>query len=186
MRRPDLLAHIGIRCVLRPVDVSGAQHAGESPQGDVQRLALEKAQAGWRPSKHSLPVLSADTMVQLNGRMFGKPADEAPGLPILKALSGREHRAFPGVAIGAADRQRRCVSCTRVRFRNIGSDRNMGSHEFHRYWASGEPLSKAGAYAIQGRAAISVADSRGSYSGTVGLPLFKASRAGVRQFLCGR
>jgi septum formation protein len=186
MRRPDLLAHIGIRCVLRPVDVSGAQHAGESPQGDVQRLALEKAQAGWRPSKHSLPVLSADNMVQLNGRMFGKPADEAPGLPILKALSGREHRAFPGVAIGAADRQRRCVSCTRVRFRNIGSDRNMGSHEFHRYWVSGEPLGKAGAYAIQGRAAISVADSRGSYSGTVGLPLFKASRAGVRQFLCGR
>jgi septum formation protein len=111
---------------------------------------------------------------------------EAQGLPMLKALSGREHRTFPGVANGAADRQRRCVSCARVRFRNIGSNRNVDSHEFHRYWASGEPLGKAGAYAIQDRAAIFVADSRGSYSGTVGLPLFKTSRAIVRQFLCAR
>jgi len=95
----------------------------------------------------------------------------------------------PGVSIGRFPAQltvKGGASRARARFRNIGSDRHMGSHQFHRYWASGEPLGRAGAYAIQGRAPIFVADSRGSYSGTVGLPLFKASRAIVRQFLCGR
>lgn len=174
-RRRELLAQIGVRFELMPVDSIERQHAGESSRDYVQRAALEKAQAGWRASKSVYPVLGADTAIELNGRTFGKPADKTHAMAMLNALSGREHRVYSGVAVVAAERYAQRVSCTRVVFRSISSD------EIQRYWASGEPLGKAGAYAIQGRAAVFVADLRGSYSGVVGLPLFETAQL-LREF----
>jgi septum formation protein len=132
----------------------------------VERLARGKAEAGLAQlSDDGACVMGADTAVVLDGRILGKPVDEADALAMLAALSGREHEVLTAIAV--IDRQRcetRTVS-SRVRFRSIAT------HEAKAYWASGEPRDKAGSYAIQGLAAIFVEGLQGSYSAVVGLPL---------------
>jgi septum formation protein len=132
----------------------------------VQRLALAKAMKVW-PAE--LPVLGADTAVVLDGTMLGKPRDRQSALAMLARLSGRTHRVLTAVAlVTGKDRQLR-LSESEVQFRELSPE------ECERYWQSGEPLDKAGAYAIQGLAATFISRVQGSYSGVMGLPLFETA-----------
>jgi len=169
-RRRELLTQIGVAFTPLSAAIDETPQAGESPLAYVERLARGKAQAGLAvlhagAAPAGAVVLGADTAVVLDGRILNKPVDEADALAMLAALSGREHEVLTAIAL--VDEQRcevRSVS-SRVRFRPISSQ------QARQYWASGEPCDKAGAYAIQGLAAIFVESLAGSYSAVVGLPL---------------
>jgi septum formation protein len=112
-------------------------------------------------------VLGSDTAVALDGEIFGKPGGEAEAMDMLARLSGRRHEVLTAVVLAGGDRILRDLSVTSVTFRKIQAD------EARRYWQSGEPEGKAGAYAIQGLGGIFVEEISGSYSGVVGLPVFQ-------------
>lgn len=181
-RRRELLTQIGVRFHLllfrsRPgsePEVNEDVLEGESPRDYVERVALAKSEAGWkRLMQRNLPrapVLAADTTVALDGRIFGKPADRTQACEMLAALSGREHEVLTAVALTYDDRTEAELSVTAVQFRALRED------EIRQYVATGETDDKAGAYAIQGRAAQFVAAIRGSYSGVVGLPLYETAQ----------
>ena len=172
-RRRELLAQIGVTHRLLPVAVDESRRADEPAEVYVQRLASEKAGAGWKQIIETglapLPVLGADTAVVLDGALLGKPTDAADAHAILERLSGRTHEVLTGVAVRGSRGEQWAVSRTRVWFRPLSAV------EIDRYWASGEPRDKAGAYGIQGRAAIFIERIEGSYSGVVGLPLFETA-----------
>jgi septum formation protein len=137
----------------------------------VSRVAAAKANAGWQCSREpdDAPVLAADTAVVLDGSILGKPRDQADALDMLRRLSGRSHEVLTAVALRSAAGLDGRVSRSVVTFRSIDAA------EAGDYWDTGEPRDKAGAYAIQGRAAVFIADLRGSYSGVMGLPLFETA-----------
>ncbi len=169
-RRRELLTQIGVAYQLLSVDVDEAPLSPHEPAPDyVRRLALDKARAGWQQvcGSDARPVLGADTAVVLDGHILGKPADRTAGLAMLARLSGRTHRVYTGVALCWEGSEAARVSVSEVTFRALGEA------ECAAYWASGEPCDKAGAYAIQGRAALFVTHIAGSYSGIVGLPLYE-------------
>ena len=192
-RRRLLLDQIGIDYTIVEAPVDETRRAGENPVTFVERMASEKAQAGLAAlgDARKAPVLAADTAVVLDDQVLGKPHDVEHAMEMLHALSGRMHRVVSAVAIagsnvcqpaaagdrggpaddGTADRDspRIATSISRVWFREISLQ------ERRTYCASGEPMDKAGAYAIQGRAAIFVARLDGSYSGVMGLPLFETA-----------
>lgn len=163
-RRRDLLAQAGIACEVRPTDMDETPLADEQPDAYVQRLA--RAKAGAIPGD-GRPVLGADTAVVLDGSILGKPADTADAARMLRALSGREHRVHSAVALVAGDRCEECCVTVRVRMRQLDDA------EIDAYCRTGEPLDKAGGYAIQGRAAAFVERIDGSYTAVVGLPLYE-------------
>ncbi len=167
-RRRELLHQIGVRFRVQVVAVDEACRSGEAPQAHVLRLAGAKARAAAR-SGHGLPVLGADTVVVLGGRVLGKPAGRAEALAMLEALSGRTHQVMTGVAVVAEGVESARLSISRVGFRTTTPV------ERESYWASGECADKAGAYAIQGQGALFVRHLEGSYSGVVGLPLFETA-----------
>ncbi len=167
-RRRELLAQIGVPFRVVEADVDESPRAAEPPEGYVRRLAEHKAEAVWA-STGDAPVLGADTTVEIDGRILGKPADEPDGIAMLALLSGRTHRVFTAVAIRSNAGTRSQLSRSEVSFRPIGEA------ERRAYWRTGEPRGKAGGYAIQGYAAVFVEDLRGSYSGVVGLPLFETA-----------
>ncbi len=176
-RRRELLAQIGVH--FEPLLFRGNSRQdrevledvlpNEIPTDYVVRVALAKAAHGVRLCQaRSLPrrlVLSADTTLDVAGEIIGKPRDEADAVAILQRLAGRTHRVLTAVAVAAESRQAHVLSISDVRFRALDHD------EIVRYVRSGEPLDKAGAYGIQGRAAMFVEEIRGSHSGIVGLPL---------------
>lgn len=170
-RRRELLTQIGVPFTTLSARIDETPFVNELPQAYVERLALGKAQAGLAPlaasqgTDGSACVLGADTAVVLDGRILGKPVDQADALSMLAALSGREHEVMTAVAIIDQHRAETCVVTSRVRFRKVSPA------EAQAYWATGEPRDKAGGYAIQGLAAIFVEGLQGSYSGVVGLPL---------------
>jgi septum formation protein len=165
-RRRELLEQIGCHFQLATVDVDETPLPGEPPEAYVTRLALDKAAAGWQSSRSlGLPVLGADTAVVLGERIFGKPVDREDAAATLQMLSGKTHRVLSAVAMTDGSRCEQRLSETLVSFRVIDRD------ECLRYWDSGEPADKAGAYAIQGLGAVFVTAIQGSYSGVVGLPL---------------
>ena len=165
-RRRALLAQIGIACEPCPVEIDESRRPGESPEGLAARLATAKAEAGARATGSvSRPVLGADTVVALGDETFGKPADAQEAADMLRALSGCSHRVITAVVGLYAGRRSERLSTTRVEFRSLAEA------EIAAYVASGEPLDRAGAYGIQGRAAIFVQALHGSYTGVVGLPL---------------
>ena len=167
-RRAELLRQIGVRFTIHPADVDETQHLSETPEDYVQRLAREKAQTvAQQLLETKLPVLGADTTVVLDNRIFSKPADKSEAIATLRALSGRSHRVLSAIAVVAEGRTELRLSETSVRFRNIKEQ------EYERYWSTGEPQGKAGAYAIQGLGAVFVEGITGSYSGVVGLPLLQ-------------
>lgn len=173
-RRRELLAQAGVAFeVIGGITVDESPQPAEPASALVQRLALSKARAGLaqlaarRGGPPAARVLGADTEVVLDGRVFGKPLDEADCVAMLGALSGRTHEVLSGVALVSAAREQVVVSTSRVSFRRISPA------EARAYWATGEPGDKAGGYAIQGRAAAFVERLEGSYSGVVGLPLFE-------------
>lgn len=165
-RRRELLEQIGCCFRVAPVDVDETPLAGEMPVSYVVRLAEEKATAGWQAyGQQGLPVLGADTTVVVGEQIFGKPADRDEALAMLQQLSGKTHRVLSAVALRDGPRCEHRLSETLVTFRPLEVD------ECLRYWDSGEPVDKAGAYAIQGYGAVFISSIQGSYSGVVGLPL---------------
>ena len=174
-RRRALLGQIGIPFGVVDIDLDEARRPGESPEGYVLRLALDKARAGRAhvESRPGLPVLAADTAVVIGDRILGKPADRADAAAMIGLLAGRTHRVLSGIALvgeGAGDGGRQDLSISEVRFRTVSA------READTYWDTGEPHDKAGGYAIQGLGALFVADLSGSYSGVMGLPLFETAR----------
>jgi septum formation protein len=176
-RRRELLTQIGVRFDLLPFrsppreddEVSEAWLSGETPEAYVQRVARAKAVFGAGLLTHrplvAWPVLAADTTLDLDGEVIGKPQDEADAATILARLSGRSHRVLTAVALARGERVAHRLSVSEVRFRPLRAG------EIRHYVRSGEPLDKAGAYGIQGRAAMFIEEIRGSHSGIVGLPL---------------
>lgn len=181
-RRRELLHQIGIAFEVLPLrhdlqhyaDIDETPLAGEVPNAYVMRIARAKAVAGWRQiMAHRLPhhpVLAADTTVVLDGEIIGKPDNEEHARILLQRLSGKAHQVLTAIAAAYADRIETALSTSTVEFRELGND------EISRYVTSGEPLDKAGAYAIQGRAAVFVRAMSGSYSGIMGLPLYEAAK----------
>ena len=173
-RRRDILTAMGISFTHAGVDIDESRLPGERPVTMVERLAREKAEA----KTNELPVLGADTVVVLGDTVFGKPRSLDDALSMLEALSGKTHRVVTAVALRFNGGTTIDTSDTRVQFRDIDPDEAL------RYWHSGEPAGKAGAYAIQGIGGVFVASIEGSYSGVVGLPVFETARlldaAGIR------
>lgn len=173
-RRCELLQQIGCRFQVSPADIDETVLAGEPPSDYVARMAIKKAQAGWDANQSKgLPVLGADTAVVLDSdetgssEIFGKPIDKAHAISMLMRLSGTTHRVLSGVAMAKESDQRVLLSESLVIFRHLTEK------ECERYWLTGEPCDKAGAYAIQGLGAVFVESLSGSYSGVVGLPLIE-------------
>jgi septum formation protein len=201
-RRRELLQQIGVSYRLVGSAVDEAVRLGEAPGAYVARLAAAKAEAGWANADAGwanadagwaadagrtrnrepadAPVLAADTAVVLDGKILGKPADRQDAAGMLRQLSGRTHEVLTAIALRTAGGVESRISCSEVTFRRIAAD------EAGDYWETGEPGDKAGAYAVQGLAAVFIADLRGSYSGVMGLPLFETAelldRAGVRRW----
>ena len=165
-RRAEILRAAGWPFVARPADIDETRQADEAAIAYVERLAREKASAVARQLSSGL-VLGADTVVLLDAEILGKPADADDAGRMLRALSGRWHEVVTGVALVRADNGQHSVAHerTRVRFAAL-SDAEIDWHA-----ATGEPLDKAGAYAIQGRAALFIEEIQGDYWNVVGLPL---------------
>jgi septum formation protein len=181
-RRRDLLKQIGVAFEVlilrehspRGSDIDESRHPGESPDDYVQRVCRAKADSGWnRVEQRALrrfPVLGADTAVCVGEDILGKPADRTDAARMLRALSGREHRVLTALALKFEARTEVMVSQSRVRFCELTES------EIAAYIDTGEATDKAGAYAIQGRAAAFVTELQGSYSGIVGLPLYETTQ----------
>lgn len=181
-RRRELLAQIGVKfdtiifrgAARKEPELDETPRPGENPVGYVQRVAHAKAEHGcrivqWRKLP-AQPVLAADTTIDLAGELIGKPLDTADAARILRRLSGQTHRVLTAVAIGYDGRIESALSISEVRFRQLDEP------EISRYVTSREPMDKAGAYGIQGRAAMFVEHLAGSYSGVVGLPLCETAQ----------
>ena len=168
-RRRQLLEQIGVRYGTVQVDVPEVRAPGEPPQDYVSRVAREKAGAGLLALSgvKDAIVLGADTEVVLDDDVFGKPQDAAHASAMLQRLSGCTHRVISAVWCLTAGREDHVVNCSDVTFAPLSAD------DIAHYVASGEPMGRAGAYAIQGRAAAFIRELRGSYSGVMGLPLFE-------------
>lgn len=176
-RRRQLLGQLGLEFRLLDVDVEEVRGPGEAAEDYVRRVAREKAGAGLL-AVVAVPkalVLGADTEVVLDGEVFGKPRDAADAAAMLRRLSGRRHQVLSAVALVDATREAQAMVATEVEFAELSDA------EIERYVATGEPMGKAGAYAIQGRAEAFVRHLSGSYSGVVGLPL-QATAALLRGF----
>ena len=169
-RRRELLEQIGLRYVVQVADIDETPLVNETAIALVQRLALEKAQAVWNLSDKRLPVLGADTLGVLAGKLLVKPLDFADAQRMLRQMSNQWHDIYTAVALVNQQQQEVRLNHSRVKLRNIADD------EILAYWQSGEPQDKAGAYAIQGRAAIFVERLEGSYSAVMGLPLFETAQ----------
>jgi septum formation protein len=181
-RRRELLAQIGVRFQLlmfrdRPdtdAELDEAVLDGEAPAAYVERVARAKAEAGWKLLRLRnlplAPVLAADTTVALDNRILGKPADRREAAEMLASLSGQRHEVLTAVALMREDQLESALSRSEVQFKKLTSV------EITQYVATGECDDKAGAYAIQGRAARFVVELRGSYSGVMGLPLYETSQ----------
>ncbi|WIG55900.1 MAG: Septum formation protein Maf [Rhodanobacteraceae bacterium] len=172
-RRRELLAQIGVAFEIIDVDVPEVRGVGESPQAYVERVAREKARAGLAivvDRDADAVVLGADTEVVLDDRVFGKPREAAEAAAMLRALSGRRHEVVSVVRCMSAQGEHAATCTSAVTFAELDDA------AIERYVATGEPFGKAGAYAIQGRAAAFIAHLSGSYSGVMGLPLFETVR----------
>ncbi len=180
-RRRELLTQIGIQFDTlffrepprQDDDVDESAHDGETPEVYVERVARAKAEHGWRIVQMRRlmpqPVLAADTTLEVDGEIVGKPLDAADARRILRRLSGRGHRVLTAVAIAFEGRIETVTSISEVTFGILEDD------EIRRYIATGEPMDKAGAYGIQGRAGMFVEHLSGSYSGVMGLPLHETA-----------
>jgi septum formation protein len=171
-RREELLRQLGVPFKAQPATTPEERLPQEPPADYVRRTARAKAAAVWASpavQAHPRPVLAADTAVVVDDTVFGKPADTAQALEMLEALSGRSHVVLTAVALHAEGAAQELLSKSEVRFRATTHDERLA------YCATGEPLDKAGAYAIQGHGAVFIERLEGSYSGVVGLPLLETA-----------
>lgn len=186
-RRRELLGQIGVHFdLLMPRHIPrDDREVDESPRPDeaaldyVQRITHAKAEhAQFMLGARRLPVrltLTADTTLDHKGEIIGKPRDETEAIDILQRLSATSHQVLTAVAVADGQRIEQRLSVSEVRFRKLADD------EIRRYVRSGEPMDKAGAYGIQGKAAMFIEEIRGSHSGIVGLPLCETTLL-LRQF----
>ena len=163
-RRRQLLEMLGLPFRAIAPDVDESLRPSEQPEAYVTRLARDKARsvAAREPGAH---VLAADTTVVLRGQVFGKPADSAEAVAMLRRLQGRKHQVMTAVAVAQDGRVEHALDVTDVTFRRLSDG------QIDEYVATGEPLDKAGAYAIQGKGAALVEGIRGDFFGVMGLPL---------------
>jgi len=168
-RRSTLLQQIGVPHRVRPVALDETVQPGETPPRYVTRLAVAKAERLWSQlgAEERLPVLGSDTTVALGHQILGKPRDQADATDMLRRLSGQTHQVYTAVAVRHAQGCDSRLSVSDVTMRVLQAE------EIAAYWRTGEPADKAGAYGIQGMAALFIERIAGSYSGIVGLPLFE-------------
>lgn len=181
-RRRELLRQIGVDFELlilrehapRGPEVSEEVLPNERPDDYVQRVTREKAEAAARTIRLRhlpvRPVLTADTTVEIDGRVLGKPADEREAIEMLRLMSGRTHRVLTSVALHLDEQQRQVLQVSEVRFAPL-SEGMMRA-----YCMTAEPYDKAGGYGIQGMASIFVEHIAGSHSGIMGLPLHETAQ----------
>lgn len=171
-RRAALLQQLGLAFDVVSTDIDERPAPRETARHYVRRMSLEKlAAARSAPGTGTAVVLAADTEVVVDGRIMGKPSDQADCVAMLGALSGRSHQVMTGVSVASGARVDTFVVETIVTFRRLMN------REYKDYWATGEPRDKAGGYGIQGIGAIFVKKIEGSYSNVVGLPLMEVARA---------
>ena len=193
-RRQELLRNAGIPFIGQPADIDETPLAGESPQDCAERLAREKAVAVWRNRPQDV-VLGADTIVVVDETIFGKPADSTDAAHMLRLLSGRVHQVITGVCLVRAVASSQCsvsnetrppASSPQGRYEILRTENRelrtaaettlvtmseLSDEEIRQYVATGEPMDKAGAYAIQGMASRWIPRVEGDYSNVVGLPV---------------
>ncbi len=179
-RRAQLLEQMGVRFELLLPDTSEDTESleallpGEAPANYVARVTALKLDAALarmqRRGLRTAPVLCSDTTVALGRCIYGKPANDQDAQRMLGELSGHTHRVLTAVALQNGKARAQVVSVSRVTFST------MTRAQIRAYVATGEPLGKAGAYAVQGRAAACIAHISGSYSGIVGLPMFETAQ----------
>lgn len=176
-RRKELLDQIGVTHIVKPVDLDETPLENESPLVYVQRIAAEKSAVSLAQSTENLPVLAADTAVISRGHILGKPRNQADSLAMLSLLSGTTHQVLSAVSLRGR-KHWQTVSTTEVTFRSITQQEMLA------YWHTGEPVDKAGGYAIQGMGSIFVEAIKGSFSGVMGLPIFETvellSKQGIK------
>ena len=172
-RRKELLEQIAVKFTCSPMDVDESRLPGEGAVAYVQRLAQAKALAAI-PKANGLPVLGSDTIVLLHGELLGKPQDEKAAKVMLEALSGQSHKVVTGISLcrnlNGELKVLNDVVTTDVHFAELSSA------QIWAYVKTGESMDKAGAYGIQGKAAVFIESIEGSYSNVVGLPLLETSR----------
>lgn len=179
-RRRQLLEQLGVRHELLLPDAQEdaesleAVMPGETPMAYVQRVTRLKLDAAQKRLKRRglpvAPILCSDTTVALGRRIYGKPVDAKDAARMLGELAGRTHRVLTAVALGTARRREQALSVSRVTFAD------MNRRQIAAYVAGGEPMGKAGAYAVQGRAAAFISHISGSYSGIMGLPVYETAQ----------
>lgn len=171
-RRARLLEQVGLAFTPFVVPVTEEPFAAEAAPAFVERMARKKAAAGRRELAEDEAglVLGADTVIHVDGRVLGKPVDAAEAHQRLAALAGREHEVLSAVAVTDGRRLESRLNRTQVRLRAMSDD------EIANYVATGEPLDKAGAYAIQGVGGVLVERIQGSYSAVMGLPLYETDQ----------
>lgn len=165
-RRRDLLDLIGIAHEVRPANIDETLRPRETPRRYAERLAREKASA-IATRDPDLITIGADTVVVINRKVLGKPADATDAARMLRMLSGREHTVITAVAVSRGRKLRSAIEEVRVKFRRLRDD------EIDAYIAMGEPMDKAGAYGIQGYGATIVERIEGDYFAVMGLPLVR-------------
>lgn len=173
-RRAELLAQIGIQFEICPADINESVGIDEEAEVYARRMADEKAkQVSLQLIKTGgdvLPVLAADTVVVLGTEIMGKPIDRSHGVEMLKKLSGHTHEVLTAVTLLYNETQSSRLSRSKVTFARLSDE------DIEQYWESGEPTDKAGAYAIQGVAAVFIESLQGSYSGVMGLPVYEVGQ----------
>jgi len=167
-RRRALLEQLGVEYEPLAIDIDESWDGKQAAKEHVVRLALEKARAGRAIRQKDHPVLAADTEVVIDDEILGKPEDREAAIAMLQKLSGRTHRVFSAIAL-IDDEEASQLSISQVSFKALTPA------ECEAYCDSREPFGKAGAYAIQGKAAAFISDLKGSYSGVMGLPLFETA-----------
>ena len=163
-RRRELLQQLGLEFDIFSPDIDESQRANESVDVYVERLANSKAQAVLARYPQAV-VVAADTSISIAGQILGKPQDQQHAFAMWSMLSGTTHEVYSGVSVASAAMQHSIVVKTQVEFQHLTQA------DMEHYWATGEPVGKAGAYAIQGIAAQYIPRIMGSYSNVVGLPL---------------
>jgi septum formation protein len=195
-RRQELLRNAGMTFTVQPADIDETPLAGEGPRECAERLSREKALAVWRTRPEDL-VLGADTIVVINREILNKPIDAADAARMLRLLSGHTHEVVTGVSVVSPSdpksgiKQELAAAQPGIRFDLLTSENGelrtacestlvtmsaISEQEIHDYIASGEPMDKAGAYAIQGRASQWIPRIDGDYTNVVGLPVALVAR----------